>query len=151
MFAEPQPAQLVGSVIGASADGSVIAAQSSQYQTGMRWPHQIWRLMLQSRMFSIQWKYVRSKRCGTNLMRPSRTASMAGLGERLRAHEPLLREQRLDDGAGALAVADGVRVRLDLLHQPARLEVRDDPLARLEAVEAGIDAGALVHACRRGR
>ncbi len=28
----------------------------SQYQTGMRWPHQSWREIAQSRMFSIQWK-----------------------------------------------------------------------------------------------
>ena len=28
---------------------------ASQYQTGMRWPHQSWREMHQSRMFSIQW------------------------------------------------------------------------------------------------
>ena len=56
----------------------MVSGQASQYQTGMRWPHQIWRLIVQSRMFSIQWKYVRSKRLGTNSMRPSRTASMAG-------------------------------------------------------------------------
>ena len=32
-----------------------IAPSASQYQTGMRCPHQSWREMHQSRMFSIQW------------------------------------------------------------------------------------------------
>ena len=33
---------------------TVISPQSAQYQTGMRWPHQSWREMFQSRMFSSQ-------------------------------------------------------------------------------------------------
>ena len=33
---------------------TVIPSQSPQYQTGIRCPHQSWRLMHQSRMFSIQ-------------------------------------------------------------------------------------------------
>ena len=67
----------VGQASGSST-ATMVSGHASQYHTGMRWPHQIWRLMVQSRMFSIQWKYVRSKRLGTNEMRPSRTASMAG-------------------------------------------------------------------------
>ena len=39
---------------------------------------------------------------------------------------------------------DGVRVRLDLLDQPLRLEVLDDAVARLETVDAGVAPGVLV-------
>ena len=35
---------------------TITSPQASQYQTGMRCPHQIWREMHQSRMFSIQSK-----------------------------------------------------------------------------------------------
>jgi hypothetical protein len=45
---ELQDSQRVGVSI-----ATVWCWQASQYQTGMRWPHQIWRLMHQSRMFSI--------------------------------------------------------------------------------------------------
>ena len=44
----------------------------------MRWPHQIWRLMHQSRMFSIQLKKTLSQRLGWMVTSPLRTASMAG-------------------------------------------------------------------------
>ena len=57
---------------------TVISPQSAQYHTGILWPHHSWRLMHQSRMFSIQLKYVRVKRSGTNLVSPLRTASIAG-------------------------------------------------------------------------
>ncbi len=45
----PHLAQAVGSV-----SATMISPQSSQVQAGMRWPHQIWRLMHQSRMLSSQ-------------------------------------------------------------------------------------------------
>jgi hypothetical protein len=44
----------------------------------MRWPHQSWREIVQSWMFSIQLKYVDSHDCGMMWMAPLRTASMAG-------------------------------------------------------------------------
>ena len=44
----------------------------------MRCPHQSWREMHQSCMFSIQLKYIFDQRSGTNLTSPDFTASMAG-------------------------------------------------------------------------
>ena len=44
----------------------------------MRWPHQSWREIVQSWMFSIQLKYVASQLCGRIWIVPLRTASMAG-------------------------------------------------------------------------
>ena len=35
---------------------TVMAEHSVQCHAGIRWPHQSWREMHQSRMFSIQWK-----------------------------------------------------------------------------------------------
>ena len=66
------------------------------------------------------------------------------LGERPDVHPPLLRDDRLHHRARALRVPDRVRVRLDLLDQPLRLEVLDDTVARLEAVDAGVAPGVLV-------
>ena len=45
-------------------DSAAVACPSGLYQTGMRCPHQSWREMHQSRMFSIQLRYERSKRSG---------------------------------------------------------------------------------------
>ena len=50
--APPQPSQRSG--CSTSGGGAVTTSQSPQYQTGMRWPHQSWREMHQSRIFSIQ-------------------------------------------------------------------------------------------------
>ena len=54
--------------------------------------------------------------------------------QRRDAHEPLLADDRLDDVVAALAVADGMDVRLDFLDQALGLELRDDGLARVEAI-----------------
>src|SRR5271168_5187360 len=56
---------------------TVISRQSAQCQAGMRCPHQSWREMHQSRMFSIQLKNVLFQLSGTNWMRPSLTAAIA--------------------------------------------------------------------------
>src|ERR1051326_3805152 len=37
---------------------TITPPQSTQYLTGIGIPHQIWRLMGQSRMFSIQWRKI---------------------------------------------------------------------------------------------
>ena len=66
----------LGQARGASRD--TIISPQSQYHAGMRCPHQSCREMHQSRMFSIQLKYVFSYRCGTNFTSPLRTASSAG-------------------------------------------------------------------------
>ena len=80
------------------------ASHSSQYHTGMRWPHQSCREMFQSRMFSSQLTYTASQRSGRMRIAPSRTASSAGLGERLHLHEPLVGQARLDHRVAAVAV-----------------------------------------------
>src|SRR5512141_785213 len=69
----PQALQAVGSSL-----VTVILPQSSQYQAGMRCPHQICREMHQSWIFSIQSKYVFSHCAGTIRVSPSRTARIAG-------------------------------------------------------------------------
>ncbi len=66
------------------------------------------------------------------------------LGERLGAHVPLIRQQRLDDDAAAVAAGNHRRVVGDALEQALRLEVRDNALARLEAIEAAISCRCVV-------
>ena len=58
------------------------------------------------------------------------------LGEGLHVHVPLIREIGLDHRAGAVAVRNRVRMRLDRDEKAALVEQRDDALARLEAIEA---------------
>ncbi len=94
--------------------------------------------MHQGWMFSIQLKYVASQLRGTNAVRPSRTAAIAGCASVVRVDIPLLREERLDDDPGAIAMRHHVRVRLGLGEQAGRLHARDDLLAHDEAVEAMI-------------
>ncbi len=72
----PQAGQDVGVV-----SDTMISSQSSQYQAGMRCPHHSCREMHQSRIFSIQLKYVFLKRSGTKFVRLSWTASIAGFAK----------------------------------------------------------------------
>ncbi len=51
---------------------------SASYHAGMRCPHHSWRLMHQSWMLFIHWKYVLLQLSGTKRMRPSSTARIAG-------------------------------------------------------------------------
>ena len=48
---------------------------------------------------------------------------------------PLVGEERLDDDIRAVAVRHGVDVRLDLFDQPRSFELRNDGLARGEAIQ----------------
>ncbi len=57
------------------------------------------------------------------------------VGERLHAHEPLHREERLHDRVAALAVRHLVPHLLRLLEEAHGLELHEDLLPRLEAVE----------------
>src|SRR6202044_1281625 len=68
----PQPLQAV-----AISRETVMHPHALQCHAGMRWPHQSWREMHQSRMFSIQLKNVLFQFSGTNWMRPSFTAARA--------------------------------------------------------------------------
>ena len=63
-------------------------------------------------------------------MRPSRTAAIAFVGQRLDAHEPLIREHRLDHRLAARADADRMPMRLDLLEQAQRRRGRSTTLRR---------------------
>ena len=71
-------------------------------------------------------------------MRPSRTASRPASRQRRHAHVPLLGDQRLDDGATAVAMPHLVRVRL-LFHEQAALPQLVDE-ARPRASITGIPA-----------
>ena len=57
------------------------------------------------------------------------------------AHVPLVREPGLDDGPGAVPARDHELVVLDAGQEPLGLQVRDDPLACLVAVEPHIGGG----------
>ena len=59
-----------------------------------------------------------------------------GLSQRLGVDVPLVGEPGLDDGVGAVAVRNGVRVRLDLLQPALGGHQADDALARLETIDA---------------
>src|SRR5689334_18367126 len=58
-----------------------------------------------------------------------------GFGERAHLDEPLVRQPGLHHRVAAVAVPDGVAVRLDLGEQAELLELRDDAAASLEAIE----------------
>ena len=128
----PQCAQAAG-----SSRLTVISPQSAQYQTGMRWPHQSWREMFQSRMFSSQSVYVLVKRSGTICVWPYLHRAERAVRQRRHLDPPLHRDQRLDDGMAARAVAERNRVLLLLLQQVQPLELGDDALARDVAVLPG--------------
>ena len=53
-------------------------SSASQYQTGMRCPHQSCREMHHGRTFSSQSRQTRAKRSGVKRTRPSRIAATAG-------------------------------------------------------------------------
>ena len=61
-----------------------------------------------------------------------------GSGQRRDLHVPLIGEERLDDGAGAVAAGHHQLVVDDLLHQTQRLQIGDDPFARLEPVQTDV-------------
>ena len=65
-------------------------------------------------------------------------------GQRLHLYKPLSGNDRLDVAVAAVAGADIVVIRLDLHEVALRLEVGDDLLARLIAVEALIFAAVLI-------
>ena len=58
------------------------------------------------------------------------------LGQRCDAHVPLVRQPRFEHGVAAIAARHLQRVRVGLFEQSGRLQVRDDALACLEAIEA---------------
>ena len=68
-----------------------------------------------------------------------------GVGQRAHFHEPLVGEIRLEDRAAAVAVADGVGVRLRGVEEFLLAQFLQQRLAAFEAVHARVFAGVLVH------
>ena len=91
---------------------------SLSYQAGMRCPHHSWRLMHQSLMFSIQWRYRFLNLAGWNSTLSSVTAAKRGLCHILHIAPPLHAKAWLYHLVGTLAVAYLVAV-LFFLHQVA--------------------------------
>src|SRR5699024_2052158 len=60
------------------------------------------------------------------------------LGQRFRAYEPLLGQHGLDDDVGAVAVGLHHGLVFDRNHQPFGVDVGDDPVARLVAIQAAV-------------
>ena len=120
-------------LVGTSTD-TIISPQAWQYQTGMRCPHQSWRLMHQSRIFSIQFRYTLVNRSGMILILPSLTASIAGAASGGDFNEPLLAGDRLNNSRAALAMPDGVRVVFNFIQQTFFLQVFYHLLTAFEAV-----------------
>src|SRR6516225_7212144 len=73
MFFDPQCAHTSG-----VSRATVTSLQSPQCHAGIRCPHHNCREMHQSRMLYIHSKYVFDQLAGTNVMRPSSTALIAG-------------------------------------------------------------------------
>ena len=67
-----------------------------------------------------------------------------GFGQRLDVHPPLVRQPRLQDGAGAVAARHGQFVRFDRCEQVEVGEVGHDGLPRPHAVHAAIRFGRVV-------
>ena len=61
-----------------------------------------------------------------------------GLGQRLGGDVPLVGQPRLDDHARAVALGHLERMGFDLFEQAEGVEVFDDLLARLEAIQTGV-------------
>ena len=70
------------------------------------------------------------------------------VGERLNPDKPLRREQRLNHGLAAVALADGVHVVAHPCQQLLRFQIGQNPLPRLVAIETGIRAGGGIHVRR---
>ena len=107
--------------------------------------------MHQSLMFRIHSKYVRSQFSRHEADAPVFDGADRGLGERRDPDVPLVGQPGLDHRAAAIAARNRQPVRLDLVQEAGGLEVGDDALARLEAVEAAIGGGRLVVDLRVGR
>src|SRR5436305_325617 len=67
------------------------------------------------------------------------------LRQRRHLHIPLIRDERLDHGVAALAVADGVDVWLLADEEAFALELLDEKAAGLERRQTGVAARVLVH------
>ena len=66
------------------------------------------------------------------------------LGERLHLHEPLVRQPRLDDGVAAVAMTNGVLVRLDL--RPAACDFSSVGMIRSRASNRSTPSRSRGHA-----
>jgi hypothetical protein len=78
---------------------------------------------------------------GTKRIRPSSTAAMAGSARGCDPHVPLIGQIGLDHGAGAVAARLLEPMLLHPGEQAERLQVGDDQLAGLVAVETDVGLG----------
>ena len=85
---------------------------------------------------------------GRSVTSPVAHGGEGRLGQRRALDEPLLREVRLDDRVAALAVADGVQVRLHPPQQPRLGQGLQHRLAGLEAVQPGERPARSRSSCR---
>ena len=96
----PHVPQAAGS---ASPGFGTVTCPSAQYQAGISWPHQSWRDTHQSRMFVIHSSYVFFQSSGVKRVSPRSVAATAFSASGRDLHEPLDRDERLDDRVAALA------------------------------------------------
>ena len=131
---------------GAGPAGSAVTViwPSGQYQAGIRWPHHSWRLTFQSRISVSQCSQTASKRSGTIRVWPAPGGGQGAFGQRLRADEPLGLQARLDDVVAALAAADQHLVGHRRDEVAARVQVGQDPPARLGQGQPGVAVAVLV-------
>ena len=66
-------------------------------------------------------------------------------GQRTDAHEPLRRDERLDDRPAPVAVTDGVAMVFDLLERALAFELLDERGARLEPILSRVGPGFRGH------
>ena len=141
--ARPRPARTGAAALRAVARGPraarsrAAARTSSQYHTGMRWPHQSCREMFQSRMFSSQCTYTPSQRSGRMRIAPVAHGLERRLGERLPSSRTTGRTgaARRPCRSGSSAARCAGAARSSPVAQSARA-CSTIALARVEAVEA---------------
>src|SRR5947208_3283315 len=80
-------------------------------------------------------KKMMSKPVTSTLVGQNFASSGVCLGQRRDLDVPLVREIRLEDGAGAVTARDGQAMCLHTLDETGHVQLRDDALARLEAIE----------------
>ena len=89
-------------------------------------------------MLRIQSKNVFSHWRGTNRVRPSSTAAIAGAASTRGVAKPLVGQPRLDDHPRAVVMRHHQDVVFDLVDQPGCFEIGKHLLARRKPVETAI-------------
>ena len=117
---------------------------SGQYQTGIRWPHQSWRLTFQSRMPVSQCSQIFSNRSGRNRHGPGTGDLKRSFRERRGPNEPLRLEAGLDDVVGSLTPSEHQLVGSLTLQVAPGCQILEDTGASGELVQTRVDATVIV-------